>query len=375
MPYSQFKHVKISAITGVVPEDFINIDAEIKFYKNDVSLLERNKKILGLGKRHVIKEGTTTSDLVEDAALRLINKFGIDKDKIESLIVVSTSHDYLAPATACILQGRLGLNEECSCYDISGLGCTGYVYSLLNVFSLIESKAVKNCLLLCGDIPSIHSDCRNRRVNMLFGDAGTATFIEYSEQENPSWFYTGTKGILWDRIIAPASGWAFPVRKDIAEVEVVNNDNDVWHLWEDIIQGMEVFQFSMDIGPRSIKGLLKYASKTIDDIDFFAIHQANGQIVKTIGTHAHLPKEKYSADTFKNYANCSTASVATVILDKCKDKNLIFLCTFGGGLSFASAIIDFSETKNYGIEIFKPLRKNLTRQEQIDHWIKLYKGK
>ena len=374
MPYSQFKHVKISGLIGVVPEKCISIDDEIQYYKNDKNLLERNKKILGLGTRYVIEEGTTTSDLIEDAANRLIQKYNIERDKIESLIVVSTSHDYAYPATACVLHGRLGLNENCMCYDISGLACSGYVHALLSAYSLIETKAVRNCLLLCGDIASTHSNIKNRKINMLFSDAGTATFIEYSEEENNSFYYTGSRGKEWDRIIAPASAYALPIRSDIADLEVTNEDNDVWHFWEDIMHGMDVFKFTMDVGPDSISKLLKYATKTVDDIDFFAIHQANAQIVKTVGTHAKLPKEKYSTETFTKYANCSTASVTTVLLDKCKDKQNVFLCTFGVGLSYGSAIIDLSGTKNYGIEFYKPIKEKMTRKEQIDYWIKSYKG-
>ncbi len=374
MSYSNFEHVKVSAMIGVVPQKCIDVDDEIQYYKNDDKILERNKKILGLSKRYVVDEKTVTSDLVEDAAIKLINKYNIDKDKIESLVVVSTSHDYSGPATACILHGRLNLNKECSCYDLSGLGCTGYVYSLLTVFSMIESGAVKNCLLLCGDIPSRHSDTKNRKVNMLFGDAGTATFIEYSEEKNPSYFYTGTFGEGWNKIVTPASGWALPVRSDIADLEIVNEDNDVWHLWDDIILGMDVFKFSMEIGPKSISNILEYSNKTMEDIDFFAIHQANKQIVDTVATHSRLPKEKYSTETFSKYANCSTASVVTVLLDQCKDKNTVLLCTFGVGLSFADAIIDYSKTKNYGMQTFEPVGKQLTRKEKIEYWIKFYKG-
>ena len=68
MPKTKFDHVKISGITAVVPEHFINIDDEIEFFNNDRKLLERNKKILGLGKRHVVDDRTTNADLCEAAA-------------------------------------------------------------------------------------------------------------------------------------------------------------------------------------------------------------------------------------------------------------------------------------------------------------------
>ena len=374
MTFAKFEHVKISALIGVVPPKIVDIDDEIEFYKNDKKLLERNKKILSLGKRHIIDEGTTLSDLCESAAINLINKYKIDKEKIESLVVVSTSHDYIYPATSCIIHGRLELSEYCLCYDFSGLACSAYVHALLNVFSLIENKVVKNCLLLCGDLASTHSNVKNRKVNMLFGDAGTATFIEYCENENKSYFYTGTRGKGWDKIIAPASLAAMPIRNDIAGLEIKNQDNDIWHLWEEIIQGMDVFKFTMDVGPKSISKLLAFSGKNIEDIDYFAIHQANGQIVKTVADRSKIPNDKYSTETFKKYANCSAASVTTVLLDQCKDKKNVFICTFGVGLSFASAIIDFEKARNFGLQVYEPLRKNMTRKEQISYWTKQFKG-
>ena len=374
MVISKFQHVKITGMLGVVPKDIIDINDELEFYKNDINLLERNKKILNLGTRHVVDDRTTTVDLCEDAALRLIKNLNIDKDKIESVIFVSVTHDYYYPASACLIHGKLGLNEKCLCYDVSGLACSGYVHGLIQAHALIESGVVSNCLLLCGDIASTFTDRRNRINNMLFGDAGTATFLERTEKEQDSFFLNGTRGSGWDRLITPAGGKRIPVRKDISDIEVVDDNGNVWYLWNDSMKGMDIFKFTMEVGPYSIETLLKYANKTIDDIDFFAIHQANGQIVKTVATHTGIPKDKYSNDTFNKYANCAAASVATVLLDKCKDKENVFLCTFGVGLSFGSAILNLKNTRNYGLEIYEPIRENPSRVELIEYWQKFFKN-
>ena len=210
MSKSNFLHAKITGIAAVVPENVINIDDEIEFYKNDEKLLQRNKKILGLGKRHIVPDGVT------NAANRLITELGVEKNEIDALIVVSSSHDYIYPASACILQDRLGLSEDCACFDISGLACSAYVYGLWNAHSLIQSGAAKKCLLLVGDTVSRHSDKRNRNSNMLFGDAGVATLIEYTEHSIPSYFILGTRGSGWNKIVAPAGGSKLPIRKDMA---------------------------------------------------------------------------------------------------------------------------------------------------------------
>ena len=137
MAKTTFHHARITGMAGVVPEKCISIDDEIAFYGGDKKLLERNKKILGLGTRHVIEEGTTVSDLLEAAAERLLSGMNYDRSLIDALIVATTSPDYHYPATACILQDRLGLSEECTCLDQGGLGCTAYVHGLWLAHSLI----------------------------------------------------------------------------------------------------------------------------------------------------------------------------------------------------------------------------------------------
>lgn len=375
MGFSQFSHIKISGITAVVPEHFINIDDEIEFFNNDPKLLERNKKILGLGKRHVADDRTTNCDLCEAAARDLIDALNVDKDTIDALIVVSTSHDYHYPASACVLQGRLDLSEECSCFDISGLACSAYVHGLWLAHSLIASGAAKKILLLAGDITSIHSDRRNRNSNMLFGDAGTATLLEYTDKENPAYFYTGTRGKGWDKLIAPAGGYALPVREDIANLEITDATGNVWRMYDDIMKGLDVFKFATDVGPKGIDAVLRSAGKAKEDVDYFAFHQANKQIVRTIAMYAGLPKEKYSFETFAQYGNCGSAAVTTDICHQLKNKAVKTVClaTFGVGLSFGFALVDMEKTHIGGFRLYKTPENKMTRAEKIAYWTNYFK--
>ncbi len=375
MPKSKFNHVKISGVTAVVPEHFISIDDEIEFFNNDPKLLERNKKILGLGKRHVADDRTTNCDLCEAAALDLIEALDVDKDTIDALIVVSSSHDYHYPASACVLQGRLKLNEECTCFDIAGLACSAYVHGLMMGHSLIAGNSAKKVLLLAGDITSTHSDRRNRNSNMLFGDAGTATFLEYTDEEMPSYFYTGTRGKDWDKLIAPAGGYALPIREDIAASFEVDATGNVWHLWDDIMKGLDVFKFATDVGPKGIAAVLDEAGKTKEDVDFFAFHQANKQIVRTIGMYAGLPKDKFSAETFEQYGNCGAAAITTDICHQLKDRTRKTICmaTFGVGLSWGFALVDMEKTYIGGIHPYKTPDDKMTRAEKIAYWNNFFK--
>ena len=371
-----FRHARTTGITAVVPEQCINIDDEIEFFNNDRALLERNKKILGLGTRHVVEEGVAVSDLLAAAAERLFDGMKRDRSSIDALIVVTTSPDYHYPATACILQHRLGLSEECTCFDMGGLACSAYVHGLWLAHSLVESRAADHCLVLAGDLTSTHSDRRNRNSNMLFGDAGTATLVERTEEECPAWFITGTRGSGWDALIAPAGGYALPVRGDIADLEVTDETGNVWRMYDDIMKGMSVFKFTTDVGPKGIADILAMSGKTKDDVDYFAIHQANRQIVRTVANFAGLPKDKFSADAFTKYGNCGSAAVTMELANRLERGALkdVCLATFGVGLSWGFALQDFSKVCFGGIGIYKTPSDLPTRAETVKKWIDYYRG-
>ena len=250
MSRSTFSHVRVTGITAVVPERCIDIDDEIGFFNNDRALLERNKKILGLGTRHVVDDRTSLSDLLLVAAENLLSGMKAVREEVDALVVVSTSHDFHYPATACVVQGRLGLSESCTCFDVAGLGCSAYVHGLWLAHSLIASGAAHKCLVLSGDLTSTHSDKRNRNSNMLFGDAGTATLVEGVDDECEAWFVTGTRGRAYDKLIAPAGGYYLPIRSDIVDLEVKDESGNVWRMYDDIMKGMDVFRFTTEVAPK-----------------------------------------------------------------------------------------------------------------------------
>ena len=374
MGLCRFNHVKIIGIKGVVPERVINIDDEIQYYDNDPKKLARYKKILGLGTRHIVDDGVTSVDLCEEAACLLFKEMNINTDEIDTLIVASTTPDYVVPSSAHRLHGKLNLDEHCTCFDMNG-GCTALIHALWTAHSLISSGAARKILLLSGDIPSRRNDVRNRITSMLLADAAAAILLEYTEEENTAYFLTGSRGKNWDTLVIPAGGARLPIRKDIADIEVTDTAGNVWHLWDDVMKGMAVFDFTTEIGPRSISEILEYAGLTKDDIDLFALHQANKQIVDTIRKHANIPAEKTPTSAFEKYANCSTIAVLTVLLDCLKpEMKRVLMCTFGVGLSWGSCIVNTNSVHNGGISIFKTPKNIPTRQEKTEYWIRYFKN-
>ncbi len=376
MPRTRFSHVKISGISTVVPEDVINIDDELEFFNNDKKLLERNKKILGLGKRHVIDDRTNNTDLCEAAAKSLLKKLEFDKALIDTVIVASTSHDYRYPASACVIHGRLDLNEDCTCFDMAGLGCSAYVYALLTAHGLIASGASKNCLLLVSDLKSLHSDRRNRNSNMLFGDAAAATLLVHTDKDCPAYFCTGSRGKGWDQLIAPAGGYDIPIMDDIVNLEEIDSSGNVWHLWDDIMKGLEIFKFATEVGTKSVNDVLKNSGISKEQIEYFAFHQANKQIVRSIAMYLGIPNDKFSTESFSLYGNCGSASIVTDICSQLAGKNVgkICLSSFGVGLSYASCVLDVNDTLFFDIETYETPEFKMTRKEKINYWIDHFKG-
>lgn len=371
MSLSFFNNVKISGMISIVPERQINIDDELEFYDNNIKKLQRNKNILGLGTRHVVSEGMTALDLCEEAARRLLSQLNIDLSEIDTLIMTSINHDYNGNSDACIIQGHLGLSEECACFDTCGLGCTDAVYGLWLAHSLIQSGASKKCLFLEGSTSSLIVDSRNRHSSMLFGDAGAAVILERTNIERPAYFHLKSIGKEWKKIVTPAGGFRIPIRNDIINMEIKDPEGNILHLWDSIMKGGAIFQFAMEQAPESIQKILNYACKTKDDIDFYAIHQANGQIVRTVVNHAQLPRKKTSSETFTKFGNCGGTSVLVNFCDQMynKDSNDVLFVTFGVGLSVATCILNFHDTYNGGVCLMKtPPCK--TRDELVSDWVK-----
>ena len=376
MAKALFNHVRVRGIKTIVPDRFIDIDDEIEYFGNSVRQLERAKKMVGFGRRPVVPEGVTVVDLCERAASDLLGELGTDRGGIDALILVNQSPDYVFPASSYLLHDRLGLGEGCAVFDV-GLGCSGYVYGLWLAHSLIASGASTRVLLVAGDAASTHADPRNRLYYPLFGDAASATLLEHEPGDNPAWFALGARGAGWDKIVAPAGGRRLPIRKDMCDIEVQDAAGNVWHPWDGIIRGMDVFNFTMEVAPANIRELLLFAGIGMEEIDFFALHQANRQIVEAIAAKTGIPKGKTTWETFSRYGNNSTTSVATVLCDQRDARPELGRCllsAFGVGLSWGAAIVGLEGCHNGGIGLLAAPAGLPAREDQVEGWIRYFKG-
>lgn len=375
MAITQFNNVKITGIKTVIPESYVDIDDELFYFQNSEKKLKRAKKMMGYGRRYIADNQTTVTDLCCYAAENLLSEMNISKNSIDLLIFVNQKPDYREPNDACIAHGVLGLENACSTLALLS-GCSGYIQGLLTAHAMISSGASKRCLLLAGDIASYGIEQSNRKSAQLFGDAVSATLLEATKSICQSTFITGTDGQNWDKIVNPFGGIRLPLGRDIFDLTVTDQQGNTWTPGQPLMQGDAVFNFTMHVIPELIGDTIKAADLHVDDIDLFALHQANKQIVETISEKAHLPPDKVPVETFTKYANNSISSVATVLCDQLEGKTakIVLLCGFGIGLSWGACVVNFSAVYNGGIMIYSAPPDRPNRKEQIEYWFKYFKG-
>ena len=175
-----FHNTSIKGIYTIVPPKVIDIDSELDtIYKGDKKGLERIKKVIGLQTRHIAEKHITASDLGLQAATRLLESLEVERDSIDVLIFVTQSPDYFCPASACYLQGKLGLSQSCLSFDINQ-ACAGYLYGLYVAHSLCDSGGANRVLLIVGDTLSKFVNPLDSNLAPMMGDGVSATLLERS---------------------------------------------------------------------------------------------------------------------------------------------------------------------------------------------------
>lgn len=337
MAFLSFPNVRIAGISAGVPQNTVN---NLHPDKNDAVSTEYTPEdyvsLTGVKERRVSKI-LTTSDLCLVAAERLIIDLGWDKTDIDAIIFVSQTADYILPATACILQNRLGLSKECYAADIS-LGCSGWVYGLSTVAALCSNGSIKKALLLVGDAKSRVKGLNNP----LFGSAATATAVEYCLGATDLKFHFGTDGSGYDAIIIPDGGCRNQFTPKSFEWEDV--DGKKINRLQSRMKGMDVFSFGITTAPKSVKRLAEHFSFDYLDYDYFVFHQANKKLNETIVKKLKLDPAKVPFG-MEHFGNTSSASIPLAIVSELKEKIhnrpvKLICCGFGVGLSWGTVAID-----------------------------------
>ena len=360
MAFLEFKNVRIAGISAGVPENVIsNYSLKSGIDISTDYTPEAFVETTGVKERHC-SYTLCTSDLCFAAAEKLIAELSWDKSEIGALVFVSQTADYFLPATACILQDRLGLPRECYAEDVA-LGCSGWVYGLSNVASLVATGTIKKALLLAGD-------ARKRApgaFDPLFGHAGTATAIEYVEGEKGFQFHFGTDGSGFDAIITPDGGSRNQVTPQSFELK--EYEGKMMHNLQTHMKGMDVFSFGITTAPKSVKKLAEHYGFNYLDADYVIFHQANMRMNNQIVKKLKLDPEKVPSCMY-HFGNTSSASIPLTIVGELRGKfenkpTKFICCGFGVGLSWGTVMLETNnivvpevvnvkdEEDNYGFKL------------------------
>lgn len=379
MPITTFKHSRITGLSTVVPDHEIRLEDEVAYYAGDARKVRRLSRMTGLCARRALDSDATAADLCEQAARILLEGCATPRDRIDALIFVSQSPDYRCPATACVLQERLGLAERCAAFDVNQ-GCAGYVYGLWLASSLVESGAARAVLLLVGEGQSrLTTPAENRITGMVFGDAGTATLVEYCAEERPSHFSLGTRGSGYDALIIPGGQARIPLVPNPAEnaalVEPVTDAAGTpWSLAQLYMDGGRVFNFTLDVVPADLRELLAWARSSPAEVDFLVLHQANLQIISAVAEKTGFPPDKTPHGALSRYGNLSGASIPSVLCDELAGRisgeqgARLLLSGFGIGLAWASCLLRLENVFCAGVTEFSPPADLQTRAQRIASW-------
>jgi 3-oxoacyl-[acyl-carrier-protein] synthase-3 len=255
---------------------------------------------------------------------------GWSSDEVGILIFISQSPDYALPATACTLQSRLGLSIRCATFDVN-LGCSGYVYGLWLVASLLSSCDVEKALLLVGDT-GYFNDPADRATAMVFGDAGSATALVRRAGAKPWRFVLGTDGAGARNLIVHKSG----TRQSIPDDDVRMSGRDPSKLFMD---GGEIFNFTLSAIP-PLGAQLFGAHGASPPYDAFLFHQANAFMIKHLAKKLKLDPARVPMNMEK-FGNASSASIPLLMSDilgpeLVARENHLALFGFGVGYSWAA---------------------------------------
>ncbi len=335
MAFFQFKNVRIAGMAAGVPQHIsgnLCPDAE-DMVSSDYTPAEF-VKTTGVEERRT-SSVLCTSDLCYAAAEKLIADLGWDKKEINGILFVSQTADYILPATACILQDRLGLSKECYAADMT-LGCSGWVYGLSTLAALVSTGSIRKALLMVGDAKRIHG-----KRNPLFGSAGTVTAIEYSEGSEGFKFHLGTDGSGFDAIITPDGGSRNGITED--SFKLYEYEGKMVSRLQSRMKGMDVFSFGITEAPKSIKKLAEHFGFDYQDADYFVFHQANMKMNDFIVKKLKINTEKVP-NSIRYFGNTNGASIPLTIITELKKQLVspkkLICCGFGVGLSWGSLYME-----------------------------------
>ncbi|MBO6023311.1 MAG: ketoacyl-ACP synthase III [Bacteroidales bacterium] len=318
MAYFTVDKVAFRGVAACVPKTVLRTE-DISLFTQEEA--QKFNEQVGIFRRHIADESVCTSDLCYEAAVKLIEELHWERKDIDALVFVSTTPDYRTPATSCILQDRLGLSTNCFTLDIS-LGCCGYLHGLTVLSSLISANhgLIKKALLLVGDTLYRTSSPYDKSRLPLFGDAGTASALEYDDNAPALDSLSHTDGSFHLVTITPDSGFRHPVTLESFIYEDYGDGIKRARIHGNM-NGLDVFPFAIKQGPKVMNEFMEHYGIDRDkDVDYFLFHQANLQIMKIVDKKLKIDEKNKVPFAIEDFGNTSCACIPLVMVSRIREQ-------------------------------------------------------
>ncbi|MFM7181684.1 MAG: ketoacyl-ACP synthase III [Verrucomicrobiales bacterium] len=334
------QHIRVAGLAAAVPRN------EEKLAESEYGTPEARARFVamtGIHARRLCLPEQFCSDLAVAAAERLLDDLAWDRAEVENLILITQSPDLDRPSTACLIQARLGLPTTCAAFDIN-LGCSGYPYGLFVASKLTASRPGAKTLLLVGDAGGKYELATDRRTRSpLFGDAATATALEWHPDAAPMRIQLHTDGSGWNTIMAPRAGGRPGL--SAADFRFEEREGEIHIHSPSRMQGEDVFNFTASTIPPAIRSMLASMDWSKESVDAFVLHQAsrtvNDMLCKRIGvTVDRAPR------SLEQFGNTNSATIPLTLVTQWREKlrqsrQRLILCGYGIGLSWGTVACEW----------------------------------
>ena len=322
-------HARITGTGSFAPKKVLtNHDLEKMVDTSDEWIFDRT----GIRERRICEKGQTTSDLAYEASIRALKMAGISAQDLDLIIVGTLTPDSAMPSLGCVLQAKLHA-KKAAAFDIYA-ACSGFLYGLSIADGFIRSGIHSTILVVGAEALSRFTDWEDRTTCVLWGDgAGAAVVQRHAGKRGILSTHLHSDGSYGDVLHIPGGGAAHPATHDTVEKRM--------HYIK--MKGNETFKIAVRALEDVVQEALDHNKVKPEDIDLLVPHQANLRIIQAMAKRLNMPMEKVVL-TIHKYGNTSAASIPMALDEavrdgRVKENKLILLEAFGGGLTWASALI------------------------------------
>ncbi len=329
----EIKSVGIVGIGSYTPSKIMtNHDLEKLVETSDEWITSRT----GIKERRIAADNEACSDLAIKAALKALEDADTKAEDLDLIIVATITPDFAFPATAALVQDKLGA-VNAAAFDLEA-ACTGLVYGIVTGSNYIATGQYKKVLVIGSEVLSKIVDWEDRNTCVLFGDGAAAVVLgEVEKDYGLQSFHLAARGSGGEFLDQPGGGSKNPATHDTIDQRM--------HFLK--MKGQDVFKFAITAIPETIEKTIEKSNIEMSGIDIIFPHQANYRIIGSAAKKCNIPVEKFYMNLEK-YGNTSSASIGIALDEavkagKVKKDEYILLVGFGAGLTYGSCLLKWSK--------------------------------